>query len=157
MYCASCNAKNNNKAKYCYKCGKKLQNREFSRINSNQYVVKKVSLKKFIFDNIILSKNKYRNVFILLSSIVLCLALSVPVLKGIPESFNKAMLLVNFASGNLAKEILKSQTELFFRDVFVRIILILLFWSNIIFNLIILFYAYILKRNFIKFNNFYKK
>ncbi len=157
MYCSSCNARNNNKAKYCYKCGKKLQNIEFSRTNINKPVKKKISFQKFICSSLIFSKNRYRNTFIILASIVLCVALSIPLLKGIPESFNRAMALVNLASGHLDKRILKNQTELFFRDFFIRIILILLFWSNIFLSLVILFYAYILKRNFIKFNNFYKK
>ena len=135
MRCKNCNVNNFDNAKFCYNCGKILSTKK-----NKQY------LKNFIYKNIILSKNKYRNIFILLSILVLCSALSVPLCQGLFESLNIAIDLVNMSmSQQVAKYALKSQTELYFRDFFLRIIMVLFFWLLFIFDIVILVYSYVLK------------
>lgn len=135
MRCKNCNVNNFDNAKFCYNCGKILSTKK-----NKQY------LKNLIYKNIILSKNKYRNIFILLSILVLCSALSVPLCQGLFESLNIAIDLVNMSmSQQVAKYALKSQTELYFRDFFLRIIMVLFFWLLFIFDIVILVYSYVLK------------
>ena len=55
----------------------------------------------------------------------------------------------------VAKYALKSQTELYFRDVFLRIILILLFWTLLIFDVFMLVYSYALEKRSKKNKNIY--
>lgn len=136
MHCKNCNTENMDGVNFCYNCGKNLSNTE-----SNN----KFSLKSFVYKNIVLSRKRHRNIFILSSILVLCSALSVPLCKGLLDSFNIAMDLVRMSmSQQVAKYALKSQTELFFRDVFLRIILIAFFWSILILTLIILLYGVVL-------------
>lgn len=137
MHCQNCKTKNVNGVNFCYSCGKKLNLKKSS----------KFSINRFIYKNIILSHQKHRNIFILSSIFVLCSALSVPICKGLLDSFNIAMDLVKMSmSQQIAKYALKNQTELFFRDVFLRIILILFFWSILILTVIILVYSVVLLR-----------
>lgn len=136
MHCKNCNTLNNDEANFCYSCGKKIVTKK------NNF-----SFKSFIYKNVILSKNRYRNVFILLSTLVTCSALSVPLCQGVSESFNIAMDLVNMSkSQQIAKYALKNQTELFFRDAFLRVLLILFFAILIILDIFILIYSYVLRK-----------
>ena len=64
MRCKNCNAENTNSSNFCYNCGKMLGAKK-----------NKFSLKNFTYKNIVFSKNKYRNIFILLSISVHCLCL----------------------------------------------------------------------------------
>ena len=117
MRCKNCNAENFDSSNFCYNCGKML------KVKKNKF-----SLRNFTYKNIVFSENKHRNIFILLSILVLCSALSVPLCKGLQESFSIAMDLVNMSMNQeVAKYALKSQTELYFRDAFLRVILILFF------------------------------
>ena len=129
-----------------------------NNVISKSYVVdqNKFSLNNFTYKNIVFSKNKYRNIFILLSILVLCSALSVPLCQGLQESFKIAIDLVNMSMNQeVAKYALKSQTELYFRDVFLRIILILLFWTLLIFDVFMLVYSYALEKRSKKNKNIY--
>lgn len=145
MRCKNCNAENTNSSNFCYNCGKMLGAKK-----------NKFSLKNFTYKNIVFSKNKYRNIFILLSILVLFSALSVPLCQGLQESFKIAIDLVNMSMNQeVAKYALKSQTELYFRDVFLRIILILLFWTLLIFDVFMLVYSYALEKRSKKNKNIY--
>lgn len=136
MHCQNCNTENMDGVNFCYNCGKKLNFKKSSRL---------FSINSFVYKHIILSRQKHRNIFILSSIFVLCSALSVPLCKGLLDSFNIAMDLVKMSmSQQIAKYALKDQTELFFRDVFLRIILILFFWSILILTVIILIYSMVL-------------
>ncbi len=152
MHCMRCNTKNLDDANYCYKCGESFNRINEKNIRHNIPMKKSFSFKELVYENIILSKKKYRNVFILLSIMVLCSVLSIPLLKGLPQSFNSAMTLVEFGKNQLAEKVLKSQTEQLFRDVFLRFIFIFVFYAVFIFNTITLIYAYILKRKIKKEN-----
>ena len=145
MRCKNCNAENFDSSNFCYNCGKML------RVKKNKF-----SLKNFTYKNIVFSENKHRNIFILLSILVLCSALSVPLCKGLQESFNIAMDLVNMSMNQeVAKYALKSQTELYFRDAFLRVILILFFWILLIFDVFVLIYSYALEKQKKKNKNIY--
>lgn len=134
MRCSKCNTENMDKSNFCYNCGGNLKNKK-----------SKFSLKEFMHINFVASKNKYRNIFILLSILVLCSALSVPLCQGLQESFNIALDLVNMSMNQeVAKYALKNQTEMYFRDVFLRVILIISLGILFIFDMFILIYSYIL-------------
>ena len=153
MRCIRCNTKNSDNANYCYKCGE-----SFHRINKEEFrhnipIEKKFSFKKYVYKSIILSKNKYRNIFILLSVMVLCSVLSLPLLKGLPQTFNSAMTLVEFGKNKLTEQFLKNQTEQLFRDIFLRITFVFVFYTVFIFNAITLVYAYILNKKIVKKEN----
>lgn len=136
MRCFKCNTMNISDANFCYNCGEKIRKKKIN-----------FSFKSFTNKYLIFSKNKYRNIFILLSIFILSSALSVPLFQGLPESFCIAMDLVNMSnSKEIAKYVLKSQTELYFRDVFFRIILLTLFLCLLLFDIIILVYSFALKK-----------
>lgn len=79
-----------------------------------------------------------------------------PLCQGLQESFKIAIDLVNMSMNQeVAKYALKSQTELYFRDVFLRIILILLFWTLLIFDVFMLVYSYALEKRSKKNKNIY--
>ena len=136
MHCQKCNTLNVDGVNFCYNCG-----------NSFKMKKNKFSLKNFIYKNIIFSKDKYRNIFILLSILVLSSALSVPLYKGLFDSFNIAIDLANMSmSQEVAKYALKSQTELYFRDAFIRVILITFFLGLLVLDVVILIYSYVLEK-----------
>lgn len=145
MHCKNCKAENFDSSNFCYNCGKIL------RTEKNKF-----SLRDFTYKNIVLSKNKHRNIFILLSILVLCSALSVPLCKGLQESFNIAVDLVSMSMNQeVAKYALKSQTELYFRDAFLRVILVLFFWTLLVCDIFVLIYSYTLEKRKKKSKNIY--
>lgn len=150
MRCSKCNTNNYMSARFCYNCGENLLKNKGIKNNflyNNIPVKRKFSLKYFTYKHIIFSENKYRNIFILLAIIVLCSAFSVPLCKGLLKSFYLAMYFVNNTVESLSYEVLKDQAELYFRDVFIRFTLLLVSFSSIIFSIVSLIYACILKKH----------
>ncbi len=136
MYCSNCGKKIFSDAKFCYNCGKKLN-------------IKVDNTKNFFIDvannKMIKSKNKYYNMFILLSIVAVSSVFIIYLYKSLFSSFNSAMELVNLNSNFVNVALLRSKTEFAFRDVWCILILIGIFISVLIACFTILVYLLLIK------------
>ena len=91
------------------------------------------------------SKNKYYNMFILLSIVAVSSVFIIYLYKSLFSSFNSAMELVNLNSNFVNVALLRSKTEFAFRDVWCILILIGIFISVLIACFTILVYLLLIK------------
>lgn len=104
MVCKNCGTENLDNMLYCKKCGtktklylKKYQKRKEKLISNLKKDNTNINIFTWCACNIMLSKKKYRNIFILLFVLVISIAMLTVSISGLNNSFYKAISSIYFS------------------------------------------------------------
>ncbi|MDQ5983793.1 MAG: hypothetical protein RUMPE_00821 [Eubacteriales bacterium SKADARSKE-1] len=144
MYCYKCGTKNNSNSNFCYKCGTKVIKKQnkitYKPNNWNKYldITGEINFLKEIAYNIVISKNKYINIFLCIATFVLSSTFFTSTCVRLPKSISLVTELV-FRNPPISSDsfFIKEMLEQNFRDIWCQIILIFFTFVVIISSIVV--------------------
>lgn len=136
MYCYKCGAYNPTDGKFCYSCGTPARrNTKITRRN--------ITIRGIVQKNLVISKNRYRNIFLIAVAISISLVLLAGVCKSLPDAVNAVIVLMDTETNMVSKAVIKGKIERSFRDIWCHCLLIVFFVSIISTSILMLVKAYL--------------
>lgn len=138
MYCYKCGTKNNDNVNFCYKCGTNILFNN-SNILTNK-IKKNIDFYNFyLYNKIITSKNKYISIYFYILSFVFSASFFTIICKSFKEKFTQTISLIYDLPYNMMPAIYRGYIEQACRDLWCRLLLLVIFFWIMILDLFIFF------------------
>lgn len=138
MYCYKCGTKNNDNVNFCYKCGTNILFNN-SNILTNK-IKKNIDFYNFyLYNKIITSKNKYISIYFYILSFIFSASFFTIICKSFKEKFTQTISLIYDLPYNMMPAIYRGYIEQACRDLWCRLLLLVIFFWIMILDLFIFF------------------
>ena len=138
MYCYKCGTKNKDNVNFCYKCGTNILFNN-SNILTNK-IKKNIDFYNFyLYNKIITSKNKYISIYFYILSFIFSASFFTIICKSFKEKFTQTISLIYDLPYNMMPAIYRGYIEQACRDLWCRLLLLVIFFWIMILDLFIFF------------------